>query len=88
MRPCFWTGRTAGLRVRCKAGGRGAEPRAAIREATPAAMHVKRSRRFIASHCALEVVFLGGRVMVTGCARVKSSKVSEGTLISWPWVNA
>jgi hypothetical protein len=87
MRARLSTGRTAGLRVRC-AAGRGARPTHAIHEATPAATQVKKSRRYIASHCPLDAFFLGGRVMVTGCASVKSSKVSEGTLTSWPWVNA
>lgn len=32
--------------------------------------------------------FLGGSTIVTGCARVKSSRVSGGTLTSCPWVKA
>ena len=79
--------RAAGLRARC-AASRGVRPSAAIHVATPAAAQVKRSRRFIGNHCSLGAVFLGGRVMVTGCASVKSSRVSEGTLTSCPWVKA
>ena len=79
--------RAAGLRARC-AASRGVRPSAAIHVATPAAAQVKRTRRFMRSQCPLGAVFLGGSVMVTGCARVKSSRVSEGTLISWPWVKA
>lgn len=87
MRARLSAGGAARLRVRC-AAGRGVRPSAAIHEATPAAMQVKRSRRFIGGHCSLGAVFLGGRVIVTGCAKVKSSKVSDGTLTSWPWVKA
>ena len=81
MRARLSTGRTVGLRVRC-AAGRGVRPTPPIHEATPAATQVKRSRRYIASHCPLDAVFFGGRVMVTGCASVKSSRVSDCTLTS------
>ena len=87
MRARLSTGRDTALRVRCAAGS-GVRPSAATHEATPAAMQVKRSRRFIRSHCSLGAAFFGGKMMVTGCASVKSSRVSEGTLTSWPWVKA
>jgi hypothetical protein len=87
MRARLYTERVAGLRAPC-AATRAVRPSAITHQATPAAVQVETSRRFISSHCLLDVVFLGGSVMVTGCASVKSSKVSEGTFTSWPWVNA